>query len=249
MNTQSRILQGRKRLLPLAVILPITTLLVVSAPVLAAPAIGVSPASGAVGTMVTISGTVFDSYKGDDIFIFFDDEEISDSPMVVDDSGTFTAEFNVPGDVDPGTYWIEARSETSSTSMLAKSFFIVEEPEIAMDVTDGTVGTEVTVTGLGFYAERTVTFYYHNNINEKLGTEMASATGEFSFQFVVPYSSAGDHKVTATNAEGHSLSAYFEVLPVLDLNLSSAGPGDLVTATGAGFGHKRQQHCFQQSMP
>ena len=126
-----------KGLFTLVVAVPLLAMLVLSAPAQAAPVITLSPASGAIGTNVTITGTVFDSYKGDNIYIFFDDTEIADSGLSVDETGTFTIEFNIPDDAAPGRHWVEARRETASNSMLTKSFFIVEETEINLDITNG----------------------------------------------------------------------------------------------------------------
>ena len=229
-----------KTLLTLAIVLPLLSVLVLSTPVQAAPVITLSPASGAIGTKVAINGTVFDSYKGDNIYIFFDDAEIAGSPLTVDETGTFTIEFIIPADAVPGNHWIEARSETKSTSMLARTFFIVEEAEIRLDVADGPVGTEVTISGWGFYASRTVTLYYYNMIGETLGTEAASPTGEFSYQFTIPNSIAGEHKITVTNAEGNSAETDFDVIPSISLNLPSAGPGELLTIRGTGFGYRSE---------
>jgi hypothetical protein len=229
-----------KSLIVLVIVLPLLAVFLLGTPAKAAPVITITPTSGAIGTKVMIEGTIFDSYKGDNIYMFFDSTEIEDSPLTVPETGTFVTEFNIPGDATPGTHWIEARSETKSTSMLAKSFFIVEEAEIKLDVADGPVGTEVTISGRGFYAGRTVTCYYYNMIGEKLGTKAASPIGEFDFSFTVPHSTAGEHKITATNVEGNLAKTEFVVIPSITLNLASAGPGELLTIRGTGFGYRSE---------
>jgi len=60
------------RILAIAFIVPLLLVMLMGAPVLAAPIVSVSPTSGAVGTEVEIAGTNFDSYVGDDIYIYFD---------------------------------------------------------------------------------------------------------------------------------------------------------------------------------
>jgi len=230
----------RKGLLTLAIVLTLLVVLALGTPVRAAPAITLYPTSGAVGTKVTVNGTVFDSYKGDNIYIFFDDTEIPGSPLTVDDTGTFTITLSIPGDATPGRHWVEARTETTPSSMLARSFFIVEEAEIWLDMADGPVGTEVTINGIGFYANRTVTLYYYNVIGEKIGTATASPIGEFTHQFTIPNSTAGEHRITAANNEGNSAETEFGVIPSVNLNLTSAGPGELLTVMGTGFGPKTE---------
>ena len=70
------------------IFLPLLALLIWSAPVLAAPGISLSATIGAIGTEVTISGTNFESYKGDTVFIFFDGDEIAGSALIVPQEGT-----------------------------------------------------------------------------------------------------------------------------------------------------------------
>ncbi len=229
-----------KSLLPLAVALPLLAVLILSVPALAAPVVTLTPTTGVPGTTVTVSGTVFDSYKGDNVYIFFDDMEIDNSPIEIPDTGTFTTHFIVPTGSEPGRHWVRVRSEAGSTSFLAENFFIIEEAEIELDVLDGPVGTEVTISGSGFHAGRTVTIYYYNIIREKLGTEVASPAGEFSYHFTIPTSTAGKHRIAAENAEGDSAETEFEVIPEIMLNLASGSPGDLLTVSGTGFGYRSQ---------
>lgn len=74
----------------LAVTLPLLIVLTLNTPALAAPIITLSASTGAIGTTVTISGTNFESYRGDNVFLYFDSEELSGSPLKVPDSGTFS---------------------------------------------------------------------------------------------------------------------------------------------------------------
>ena len=62
-------------------------------PAVAAPLLELSPDSGAVGTTVTISGENWDSFGGDEIYIFFDNEEIT--PILVPQTGSFQFNFNI----------------------------------------------------------------------------------------------------------------------------------------------------------
>jgi len=223
----------RGKIFRILVVVILFTLLLVGipgTPALAAPMLNVSPASGAVGTMVTVAGENFGSYKGDDIFIFFEDEEITVSPITVPQTGSFSFDFNIPDSAEPGRHRIEARSELGST--LAISLFTVLEVEIRLDTKTGVVGTAVTINGEGFYVNKVVTFYYDNRM---LGTEAATATGEFSYDFTVPDSTAGEHTIVAKNAEGNSAEAEFEVVPSITLNPTSGAVGNILIVSGNGF--------------
>jgi len=221
------------RILVIALILSLLSVVIPSTPVMAAPAITASPTSGAIGTVVTVTGTNFDSYIGDDIFIFFDSVEIA---KVVTGTGSFSFNFNIPDDAEPGGHWVRAKSELGST--LAKSLFAVLETKIGLDTKAGAVGTEVTIVGKGFYVDKMVTFYYHNKTREKLGTEVATPVGEFSYSFIIPDSVAGEHKITAENAEDNSAEAEFEVIPSATLNSASGAIGNVLVIKGTGFGYR-----------
>ena len=223
----------RGKIFRILVVVILFTLLLVGipgTPALAAPMLNVSPASGAVGTMVTVAGENFGSYKGDDIFIFFEDEEITVSPITVPQTGSFSFDFNIPDSAEPGRHRIEARSELGST--LAISLFTVLEVEIRLDTKTGVVGTAVTINGEGFYVNKVVTFYYDNRM---LGTEAATATGEFNYDFTVPDSTAGEHTIVAKNAEGNSAEAEFEVVPSITLKPTSGAVGNILIVSGNGF--------------
>ncbi len=215
--------------------LPIMALLIMSQPALAAPVITLSPTSGAVGTRVTITGSNFQSYSGDTISIFFDDTEIDNSPLTVPESGNFSLDFLVPADAQPGRH--EVIISSALVPKLVSHLFTVPETEIMLDVTEGTTGTVVNITGAGFYSGRLVTLHYYNRVMERVGTVMASPIGEFSFTLTIPNSTAGKHRITAANAEGNSAEADFEVTPWITINLTSGAVGDLLTVSGTGFSH------------
>lgn len=212
-----------------AILLPAT-------PVMAAPQITASPISGAVGTEVVITGTVFDSYKGDNVHIFFDGVEIDTSPLVVPQSGEFEVNYVIPASAVAGRHWFSIRSDTA-VSLAADVSFVVDAISLVLDITDGAVGTSTTISGAGYYAGRTVTLYYQNVISTKIGTTTASPTGRLTYQFIVPASAGGSHQITAVDSSGRSVQAQFNVIPVLAINLTSASPGSLVNLTGSGFGY------------
>ena len=221
------------RILAVVLLLPLLLAIIPVTPALAAPILTVSPTSGAVGTMVTVVCENFDSYKGDDIFIYFDSEEIAVSPITVPQTGSFKFDFNIPEGAESGKHRIEAKSELGAT--LALSLFTVLAARISLDPDDGVVGTELTVDGKGFYSNKVVTVYYDKRM---LGTEAATDTGEFSYSFTIPESTAGEHTVLAKDAEGNSAEAEFEVIPSITLSSTSGAVGSILIISGKGFGSR-----------
>jgi hypothetical protein len=224
----------RKYLISLAIIISIIAALVPVVSVFAAPAIDLIPSSGAVGITVIVTGTVFESYAGDNVRVFFDTMEIRGSPFAVPSNGTFSIEFVIPAGTVPGQHWLEVRSQTSS-ALLAKALFIVNTPSLKLSPAEGPVGTEVEISGSGFYAGKPVNISYYNPSADKIGSETASDTGEFVQRFTIPPGTGNFHAITASNTQGNVAETSFKILPGIKLNLTSAGPREPVKINGVGF--------------
>ncbi len=217
------------RVFTAAILLSLLLAVTLGISVLAAPVLSVSPASGAVGTRVTVTAENFRSYEGDNINLFFGNQQVTTRPITVPETGRFSVDFSIPAGNAPGQYQIRVEGELGT---LAVTWFTILKAEISLDNEVGVIGTKITINGQGFYADREVNFYYDNQM---LGTEAASGTGEFSYSFVIPDSIAGKHKVEAKNAEGHSAEARFEVLPSITANPTSAAANDILAVSGSGF--------------
>ncbi len=227
------------KLVTAALVLSLLALAVISTPALAAPGVAISPRTGAAGTVATITGSLFDSYKGDTVYVFFNDAQIDYSPFSVPDTGTFEVPFIVPEDIAPGTYVVKVAGKYDGTEKIAETTFTVESTNIYLDIVRGPVGTTVTVSGTGFYAGNEVEIYFYTPSPIEAGTEKASDIGRFDFHYVIPACTAGTHAMTATNTKGDQAQASFEVIPVITLNAASGGPGEQVTGVGRGFGAKQ----------
>lgn len=235
-------------LLTVAAILGMLVAVIPAQPALAAPAIQLSPASGAIGTMVTVTGTNFESYKGDNLSIFFGGMEIITSPVTVPDSGRLEASFEVPGNTSPGLVMVSVIGPLGST--LTNASFMVEAPEIWPDMDSGVVGSSVTIIARGFYVDRIVAFYYnHNGVTTLLGTTVADATGECSYTFVVPPGHAGEHRVTAENEIGNRASTTFEVIPQAILSPTQGSAGDIIAVSGTGFSAGEEVSIYLKTTP
>ncbi len=204
----------------------------------AAPSAEVSPASGGRGTNVTVSGFKFDSFEGDRVYVFFNGVAIISSPVVVS-SGAFETSFNVPDTALPGAASVTVLSDLGS--LLVAVPFTVSPPAIALDILSGVVGTVVTVSCQGFYAERMVVFTYDTGVaRDKYGEAIAGPTGDCTFDLAIPPGEAGRHTVIAQNAHDDLASADFLVVPSVVIN-PLQGPGGLIVAiTGSGFAANRE---------
>ncbi|MFC1911809.1 hypothetical protein ACFLXG_01445 [Chloroflexota bacterium] len=228
------------RLLVIALLLPLLLVVIPGTVVMAAPVVTISPDSGAAGTRVTVNCANFESYIGDNIYIYFDSAKISTTPVVVPQTGSFSYSFNIPTDAEPGSHIVRVKVELPTLVLrtLIDASFTVIESEIELDRETGPVGTEVTIDGKGFYANSMVTLLYENRTTDVLGTVMVNAAGEFSYNFNVPSNTAGEHKIIAENAYGNSAEAAFEVLPVIALHPTSGATGEMLNIRGTGFGFK-----------
>jgi len=217
------------------VILLILAITISATPALAAPIITLSPSSGTAGTQVTVTGTNFDSYKTDQMYIYFANTEVAGSPLTPT-GGTFTLTFQVPDSATSGTALVTVRDKDGN--QLAKAEFVVPKPSIMLDKGGGVVGTTVKINGTGFRASQMVTFTYSNHTKTKLGEVAATPTGGIKdYVFNIPESTGKEHKVIASDLAGNTAEATFTVIPSVVLKPVSGAIGDTVIVTGTGFGY------------
>jgi hypothetical protein len=219
------------------VILVMLAVTIFSTPALAAPTIALSPTSGTVGTQVTVSGTNFESFKGDQIHIYFATTEVGGSPLTVPGDGQFSHTFLVPDNAMPGTALVTVEDENGNQLGEGKPF-VVPQPHITLDKGGGVIGTVITISGEGFRASQTVTFTYSINAEIGLGLVEASPVGECTYSFNIPESTGKEHKVIATDPAGNTAEATLSVIPSTTLDPVSGAIGESVTARGTGFGYK-----------
>ena len=224
----------RIKVLCLFIVVVILAIMVPTPPVLAAPAISISPISGVPGTTVNVSGTSFSSYASDQLHLYIDDTQINPSGGSVSGSSYFQATFVVPDSVQPGYHFISIRGTNSQ--VLAEKQFYVPDQEITLSVWSGTVGTTIEAFCKGFHAGKDVNIqYYYTNSSQILASQTANDVGECTEQFTIPASSTGSHVVLAQNEFGDSAQTEFEVIPSLSINPAIVGIGDEVNVLGTGF--------------
>ncbi|HEY42134.1 MAG TPA: hypothetical protein G4O18_09835 [Dehalococcoidia bacterium] len=225
----------KHRTLIAATIVFIVSLVVIPAyPVWAAPLISLSPTYGAAGTRVEVSGTNFDSYVGDYLSVYFDDQLIPSSPVMVSAPGQFTVYFDVPDYVTPGTVIVSVKGPFGS--ILAETYFTIPTAEIELSVTSATIGATVEATGWGFYADRYINFVFAYDSKEiSLGSTLSDPTGQYQHEFAVPTGPAGVHQVIARDDEGNLAVTGLEIVPSVVVSPASGVYEDTIEIEGIGF--------------
>ena len=212
----------------------ILSVIVPALPVFATPVISISPTSGMTGTIVEISGSGFSSYAGNQLSVYFDEDEITLSIVTVSSAGVFRTPFTVPDFASSGAHVISIRERTGT--VLAETQFYVYAPEIILNRWSGPVGATIRVFCKGFHPGKEVSIrYYSASLPEVLATATASDVGECTVQFSIPDSSMGSHMVIAQNELGAYAQTHFDVIPSVSINSSVGGVGDSIGISGAGF--------------
>jgi hypothetical protein len=159
------------------------------------PEITISPEEGTINTPVTVTGKGFQANSAITIIFTIETSDISIATATSDANGSFSAIFNVPVPT-VGTYEIKASDGTYTDKA---NFSVGISGEISPETSatsPGNVGTQVTISGVGFTAGGTVTVAYD-------GTQVATATvntdRSFSATFNAPASSGGEHTIIATD--------------------------------------------------
>jgi hypothetical protein len=141
------------------------------------------------------------SEKG--IRILFDGQPVV-TGIKADSHGDWEATFGVPS-MPAGNYTVTAAGEFTPEQEVAGLSFEIK-PDMLLSPITGHVGTELTVTGHGFDAGRSVSIKYD-------GIEQAAAAtdsqGNFQADFPVPPGQHGEHLITIGYSPGDVASATF----------------------------------------
>ncbi|HMK62336.1 MAG TPA: IPT/TIG domain-containing protein, partial [Acidimicrobiales bacterium] len=200
--------------------------------------ITLSPTTGPVGTVVTISGTGFTA--GGTINhssgVTFDGTNVSigAANVTVASNGTWSATFTVPNAAN-GSQTVTA---TDSSGVNASTTYSVTAA-VTLSPTSGPVGTSVTVSGTGYTAGGTINHSSGVTIdgtNVSIGASNVTvgANGTWSASFTVPSVPYGAQTVTATDSSSVWASTVFDVAAIT-LSPTSGTVGTSVTISGSGF--------------
>ena len=249
----------------LAVFLALALLMVAmpAVPVSAAPSIDVVPNEGEIGDEIILSGAGFPaSYE---FYVFFArqsadvgeqiDDEVTvynfiSSGLTLFDGRILGYNFNIPArlddglnpandeDVVGGIYYIYITYTTNPTIRAVASLRVLGDAAITdVDPDEGTVGTEVEISGEGLIPGEIIIIEYDGEAIEiDSGDEEADENGEFTLSIIAPESEFGEHTITVRGADSLAeLDTVFTVEPEISVNPVSGEAGDIVTVTGTGF--------------
>lgn len=231
-------------------------------PAHAAEYLFVYPYEGKIGDYIEIDGASFND--NDIVYLYLSsqkaeigesiDEDVTAYEQVVrattDASGNFdrTYTFYLPDaltdgedieDVHDGQYYIYA-TYYRSPLIVVYTVFTVINGEISLDLEEGTVGTEVEVSGLGLRPNQEITIKYDGYaIDIANGDSQTDDDGGFTCTIIIPESSAGSHIISAVDESGNTPGAEFTVKPLIIIDPSEQAAGGEVQVSGSGFG-KRQ---------
>ena len=252
--------RGRGRIfgtLALAIILALLVMAIPATTVLAAESLSVSPSQGEIGDEIDVSGSGYD--PGDRVYIYFSSEEADEGDYIDDDldayekvattyagdtgdpdEGDIDTDFDVPDelkdgsedeDVTGGEYFVYA-TYTSEGKIEAIDEFTVRTIELY--ATQGNVGDEIEISGVGFRDDRSITVQYDGDkIDIASGDEETDRDGEFTLTIIIPPSTAGDHPISVKAY--YEAEAEFTVEPEITTSPTSGSIGDTLTVNGTGF--------------
>lgn len=160
------------------------------------PVISIKPASGSVGTSISVSGDGF--AFNSEVKVYWEEKIVATSKT--NEKGSFSASFIAP-QAPCGYYKIIAIDEKKYNAYT--SFRII--PKITkLSLTKASPGSVVEITGNGFTKESEVVVYFIDPFNESnVITEkkvLANSSGVIQLHFEVPKVSPGDYRLYAVDS-------------------------------------------------
>ncbi|MFC1899755.1 IPT/TIG domain-containing protein [Chloroflexota bacterium] len=183
--------------------------------------------------------------EGDEIDNEVENYEEVKSGLNVDENGQFDTSFYVPakltdGEDDEvvysGTYYIYVTYK-NDTDIVAIAEFMVIAAEIELSPDEGSVSTEVEITGINFTESETIAIEFDDDdLDIESGDDETDSSGEFECTVIIPEVTAGEHTITVTDDSDMLAEVYFTVEPEIIVSTDRTALGDSITINGTGFG-------------
>jgi hypothetical protein len=241
----------------LALLLPVAATPVQAA----AGSFRLEPTEGEIGTIIIVEGYAFD--VGSIVHVYFSSNEAEFGDAIDVDVTAYErlaatlinidGEFSVPyafavpyelndgpvvEDVHGGDYYFYA-TYLGSPSIIALGKFTVLDGEIVLSPTEGTVGTEVQISGEGLRSNQSIIVKYdEDNIPIASGDTTTDENGSFTCTIIVPESVGGSHVITVIDESGNRPEATLNVVPEIATEPTEQTAGGEVSISGTGFGQR-----------
>ncbi len=141
-------------------------------------------------------------------------------------------------DVHGGDYYVYA-IYAGTKEIVAVAKFTVIDGEIELDPEEGTVGSEVEISGEGLRQNQKITVECDGDkVDIISGDSETDGDGQFTCTVIIPESTIGDHVITVTDVTGNKPEAEFTVKPKITLDPAEQEAGKEVKVSGTGFNPK-----------
>ena len=202
------------------------------------PKISISPASGGVGTSVTVSGTGFGKDEGS-IRVTYDGTDAK-TGVSADSKGSWNVTLLVPSSIK-GVHTIDASgASTNADGVPDVTFFVSSAVEIKPE--SGYVGDSITINGCGFGgSESGITVTLDGNV---VKSDIASnGEGCWTTSLAIPASTGGSHFIdaySASTAANDVADAKLTVLSKMVIEPAEGYVGCDILVSGTAFGADKE---------
>jgi len=199
--------------------------------------ISITPASGTVGTQITVTGSGF-ALSPTPVSIYWDSGTTPITTTTATPTGTISVTFTSPASAK-GNHTVKAQDTAATPNSATASFSTT--PKIVLSPTSGSFGDSISITFTGFTASSTITplsILSGTNLYSIVSTPTTTpidANGGGSATFSVPNVYYGNWTVQAADSSGGSAQATLVVTQKITLNISTGVAGEQITVTGTGF--------------
>src|SRR2546425_7247733 len=214
------------------------------------PTLVLSPNSGPVGTLITVTGAGYAASTALTICFSTSPAGCSGASLVTSDgSGAISTTLTVP-EVAPGAYFVDI----ASGAVLAFAAFGLTPETLAISPGIAAIGSSVTVTGSNYAANTIYTLCFATvpfscNISGAFFSVTSNVGGAISSVEPVPQVAPGGYFVDIAFGSTFLASAAFTVTPETLAISPNAGPvGTTITLAGSNYaGSTSYAYCFSTS--
>ncbi|HEY94569.1 MAG TPA: hypothetical protein G4O15_06480 [Dehalococcoidia bacterium] len=155
------------------------------------PALNIQPSPGAASSTITVSGTGFGA--GTNINVTFNNQSIFSG--TTDGNGSFVKSLPA-GTFTEGTYLVNAGDSAGNSAQIS---YNILDASVTLKPSAGSPGWEVTVSGVGFRPNKTITIEFEGLSSDNDISVKSDGEGNFSTTFTVPWGKIGNWEVEVSD--------------------------------------------------